>query len=239
MELIQQLKYFAGACEIFFGQHSAATASIKVLIFSIEKYKHIFKAREARETTFVSKFLFAIDTCMQMWLEECMSQPTRNRVDDSILNFEPVIDQVRFGSFDIILPPTFISKADEKEKTKPKKNKNGPDNNGTNRDGKNRRVVNSSPPDNFKLRTNEAWATHFANRLTGRVVWETTPENEPNIYMCARWLITGHCFANCHNAKSHVGASDIPPEKFQAFTTYMANCRSAHPPTTAAAGAST
>ena len=73
VELIQQLKYFAGACNIFFGQNSAATASIKVLIFAVEKYKHIFKSREAREKTFVSKFLFAIDTRMQMWLNECMS----------------------------------------------------------------------------------------------------------------------------------------------------------------------
>jgi hypothetical protein len=164
---------------------------------------------------------------MQMWLEECMSQPSRNRVDDSILNFDPVIDQVRFGSFDIILPPTFTTKADEKEKEKSKKNKNGSDTNNTKKDGgnKNRLVENSSPPDNFKLRPTEAWATHFANKLTGRVVWEETAASQPNIFMCARWFITGHCFSNCHNAKSHVATNDVPPDKLSAFSSYMATCR--------------
>ena len=45
LEMIQQLKYFAGACDIFFGEHSAATASIISLIGVIKKYKQPFKTK--------------------------------------------------------------------------------------------------------------------------------------------------------------------------------------------------
>ena len=226
-EQIQQLKYFAGACEIFFGPNSASTASIKALITSIDKYKPIFKAREARETIFVSKFLFAVDTRMQMWLDECMTQPARNLVDDSILNFSSLIDSVRFGNFDIALPPTFTTTTPE-DKPKNKKNKTGSDANSTDKDEskkKRAKVDNTSKPEQFKLREGEVWATHFAGKTQGRVVWEERPANEPNIYMCARWFINGYCFSNCHNAKSHVPANDIPADKLTAFTNYMAVCR--------------
>ncbi len=126
IKLIQQLKYFGGSCEIFFGEQSAATTSIKALITTIDKYKQIFKPREVRETVFVSKLLFAIDTWMQMWLDKCMTQRSRNQVDDSILNFNSVINSTRFGFFDIILSPTFTTKIAD-NKPKKKKNKGGSD----------------------------------------------------------------------------------------------------------------
>lgn len=227
IELTQQLKFFAGACEIFFGPNSAATTSIKALSTSIEKYKQVFKSREARETTFVSKFLFAIDTRMQMWLDECMTQPSRDLVDDSILNFNSVIDSVRFGNFDIALPPTFTTNTPD-DKPKGKKNKGGSENTTNDKDDtkkKRSKLDNSSQPDQFKLRPGEVWATHFAGKIQGRVVWEERPANESNIYMCARWFIGGYCFSNCHNAKSHVAATEIPADKVTAFAQYMATCR--------------
>ena len=46
IKMIQQLKFFAGACNIFFGKHSAATSSIKALIKVIKIYKQLFKANE-------------------------------------------------------------------------------------------------------------------------------------------------------------------------------------------------
>ncbi len=225
-ELIQQLKYFCGACEIFFGAFSASTASITALIVNIEKHKQVFKARENQDKTFVSKFLFAIDTRMQMWLEECLTQPLRVNVDDSILNFASVIDSVRFGNFDIILPPTFTTPPVTEDKPKNKKNKNGPDK-PQNDQNKNRMVENENQPEQFKLRPGETWIALFAGKTTGRVVWEETAASQPNIFMCARWFITGHCFSNCHNVKSHVATNDIPAEKLTAFGVYMTTCRSA------------
>ena len=46
IKTIQQLKFFAGACNIFFGKQSAATTSIKALIKVIKKNKQLFKANK-------------------------------------------------------------------------------------------------------------------------------------------------------------------------------------------------
>ncbi len=62
---------------------------------------------------------------MQMWLDECMTLTARNLVDNSILNFNTLIDSVRYNNFDICLPPTFIATACKEGK----KNKGGTDNN--------------------------------------------------------------------------------------------------------------
>jgi hypothetical protein len=228
IELTQQLNYFAGACQIFFGEHSAATTSIRAIVVSIEKYKQIFKAREVRETVFVSKFLFAIDTRMQMWLDECMTQPARNLVDDSILNFNTLIDSVRFNNFDICLPPTFIATASKEDKAATgKKNKGGPEGTNDKNDAKKPRtkVDNPSQPEQFKLRAGEVWATQFAGKMAGRVIWEETPPTQYNIFMCARWFIGGYCFSGCHNIKSHVALSQVPEDKITAFSAYMSTCR--------------
>ncbi len=223
-EMIQQLHYFAGACEIFFGEFSVATASIKALIGSVDKYKHIFKARESREIEFVSKFFYAVDTRMQTWLEECMTLTSRDQVDDSTLNFSSLVESVRFGNFDMKLPPTFC-KVDPESNDKKRASKSGNDKadneNKSNKRAKGKQALtNSSPPEDCKLKTGETWAANFANKLDGRVKWDDT------CFMCARWLIVGRCFSNCNNAKSHVAAADIPDDKLTAFKEYMRKCRS-------------
>ena len=46
-EMYQQLKFFRGACVIFFGSQSVAAASLQALILVVDKNKHIFKSNEA------------------------------------------------------------------------------------------------------------------------------------------------------------------------------------------------
>jgi hypothetical protein len=149
LEMVQQLRYYAGACQIFFGEFSVATTSINALLSIIDKYKHIFKARESSETEFVSKFLFAVDQRMQLWLEECATLTSRDQVDDSTLNFSSMVDSVRFGSFDIKLPPTFCKVDNENDKKRPSKagnDKADGENKSTKKPKKAAALINSSPP---------------------------------------------------------------------------------------------
>jgi hypothetical protein len=227
-DMTQQLRYFAGACSIFFGEFSVATSGINALIGAIDKYKHIFKAREAREKEFVSKFLFAVDTRMQLWLEECSTLTSRDQVDDSTLDFSAIVNSVRFGDFDAKLPSTF-SKPDNNSDNK--KRSNASSSGSTNRQGdeeattkktKTRVGVKSpSQPESFKMKTGETWAATFASKKVEPVIWED------DVIMCPRWFICGRCFSNCNSIKSHVGASEIPEDKLTAFAEYMKKCRSA------------
>ena len=228
-EMIQQLRYFAGACRIFFGEFSVATTSINALMDAIDKHKHIFKAREAGENEFVSKFLFAVDTRMQLWLEDCSTLTSRDQVDDSTLDFTALVNSVRLGNFDAKLPSTF-SKTDTNSSDNKKRSNNTSSSGPSNRQGdeetaakKTKRIGVKSPsqPDAFKMKTGETWAATFASKKIEPVAWED------DIAMCPRWFICGRCFSNCPSIKSHVGASDIPEAKLTAFTEYMKKCRSA------------
>jgi hypothetical protein len=74
-EMIQQIKYFHGACTVFFGDTSIACSSLSALIDVVDKNKHIFKSCEF-DQEFISKFLFAIDKRFQLWLKSCTTLHT-------------------------------------------------------------------------------------------------------------------------------------------------------------------
>ena len=125
-------------------------------------------------------------------------------------------------------PPTFIATTSKEDKSaKGKKNKGEADNISDKNESKKARsrVENTSQPEEFKLQAGEVWATQFAGKIAGRVIWEVTPASDYKIFMCTRWFIGGYCFSNCHNAKSHVAANQVPADKMTAFAAYMSGCR--------------
>lgn len=230
-EMLQQLKFFHGACTIFFGPSSVAVTSLKALIDLVDKNKHIFKSNEI-ETEFMSKFLFAVDRRFQLWMESCMIQTTRTKVDDSVLNFIPLVDSIRFSNFDLRLPLTFTKAQDKSTEAKTtNKRKGGSGSSGGDQDNSNaenakkkkkgNKVPNTDQPDQFKMRTGETWQTHFANKnIDKRVPWGVG-----DVKMCPRWFIGGYCFDNCFHKASHVNADDIPAEKATAFKSFLETIR--------------
>jgi hypothetical protein len=212
--MIQQLKYFAGACDIFFGKHSAATASLISLISVIEKYKHPFKAKAIEEETFASKFVFAVDKQMQLWFESISQAKVRSDVDDSPLNFSKLVDSVQYGNFVQSLPITFAKSDDSKKrpadgnpnKEGKKKSKDKPD----------RNVTNPNPIQEFKLLTGKTWVSNFAGK-------KSTVKWDKNTFMCPRWWILGRCFSDCGNSASHMESASS--KKICAFTEFLNTCR--------------
>jgi hypothetical protein len=106
-EMLLELNFFCGVCTMFFGQFSWAAHLMTSLITVLKKSKHSFKAQERTNPHFCSKFMYAIDTRFQLWLKECMLQTQWNSLDDSILNFTSLIEQVRFGTFELKLLSAF------------------------------------------------------------------------------------------------------------------------------------
>lgn len=228
-EMFQQLKFFYGACSIFFGDTSIACSSLHALIQVVEKNKHIFKTAEV-DTEFMSKFLLAIDKRFQLWLDSCMTSHTRQDIDDGILNFLPLIDSVRYGIFDLRLPLTF-KLSDAESPDDPKNNKRGGGGGqgdaATGNPQKKKkqkgepRIENAHQPEQFKMKTGETWASNFANKnVQSRVPW-----GDGNTKMCPRWFIAGFCFDNCYHKNSHVKSDEVPPEKLTAFKTFLDNIR--------------
>ena len=232
LEIHQQLQFFAGLCSIFFGEISIPCCAISALVSLVERNRHILKAREV-DQTFMSQFLFAVDTRFQLWLDECMTLPSRNQVDDSMLNFTPLIESVRFGTLAVTLPITFVAKDKDQQPTgassagkrgneRKDEEKNQKKKKGRTQGREGERVSNDSPPESCGILQTETWATHFANKcISERVDWNGTCK------MCPRWFIRGFCFADCFNAASHVKSTEIPPEKLDAFQQFLRKCRNA------------
>ncbi len=100
--------------------------------------------------------MYAVDTRFQLWLEDCMTATQRNRVDDTILNFRGLIEQVRFGTFELKLPLSFAApKGKDEPKLDPSpgkaKNPGGKKGGGPGERRINKRANNTSPCPEFKL----------------------------------------------------------------------------------------
>ena len=231
-EMFQQLKFFKGACTIFFGPLSVPVKSLSALIDNVELNKHILKSNEI-EVEFMSKFLLAVDRRFQLWMEGCMTLATRTEVDDSILNYIPLVKSIQFCNFDLRLPLTFTKfqeKAPEQKSSNKRKGGNGVsggdgENSSTAENSKKKKkagnkVTNTDQADQFKMRTGETWQSNFANKhIEKRVVWEGEAK------MCPRWHIAGYCFDNCFHKASHVNAGDIPADKVTAFKSFLDTIR--------------
>jgi len=110
-ELQEQLLMFTVASIILFGDLSVGVQCLKALANMMNRHKSIFKAKERRDEEFPAKFLLAVDTRSQIWLNDCKLAKNRDEVDNLIIDFRPLVNQVIFGSFHMILPPTFSMKS--------------------------------------------------------------------------------------------------------------------------------
>jgi hypothetical protein len=160
---------------------SVAHQAITTLIKQVEKCKLAFKAREQADQKFCCKFMYAVNTSFQLWLEDCMTATMRTNVDNTILNFQGLIEQVHFRTFELKLPSSFAApKNKDVPKKDPAEKKQG-EKGGPGEKKKNKRVNNSSPCNEFKLKQGKMWANDFADmQVLDRVHWEG------NSKMCPR-----------------------------------------------------
>lgn len=71
--------------------------------------------------------------------------------------------------------------------------------------------------DEFKLKQGEVPAHTFKKKAKDiNVVWEGECK------MCPRWFILGKCWKNCPNVHSHAPVDQVPAEKKESFTAWMA-----------------
>ena len=221
--MLQQLKYFAGASSIFLGEASLGTQSLMALVELVDTYSHEFKINAVTDSTYMAKFLLAVDKRFQAWLSDCMEKEHRVDVDDDEINFRQLNRHVRHNEFVIQLPPTFIAASSNDKKSKGKAKAVD-----SKREQKKPRfehkkedeVASEKVDDDFKLSKGELWGIVFKRKAREIDV----PWND-SCKMCPRWHIFGHCWKTCDNAESHVQVDQVPPEKKELFASWMAECR--------------
>jgi hypothetical protein len=103
-----QLHVFAATCEIFFGEESICATSLRQLFIVVGCNKKAFQDHIALDDFFIATFLFAVNRLFQRWLSMCkLATVSCSQVDDRVLHFNLIIDNILNGQFSTILPSTF------------------------------------------------------------------------------------------------------------------------------------
>ena len=108
---IESIKYSfqntIAAAKIFFGENSFLSISLSNVYNHIVKYRTIYRSILYQDKMFISQFMFAIDTRINLWLESCEEKEFREDIDDELIDFTEELQKVRTRNFSHILPLSF------------------------------------------------------------------------------------------------------------------------------------
>jgi hypothetical protein len=140
-----------------------------------------------------------------------------SQVDDRVLHFDLIIDNILNSQFSTILPASF-----KKVNGNPNIVVTSKDDDGKIGGNKCRKkiqesgniVKNAGQLKEFKMASGESW---------DKIFWSQCPKECPNFSkdckMCARWHIKGDCFDTCPCAFSHIPGSKITPKQKETMLT--------------------
>ena len=216
---------FMGLTTIPFGPKSSLPVGLRGLREGVAQYKMIIKAKISSDPSLIVKIMFVVDSRTQLWLSCLQRAKDREDVSDEIIDFaSAMIDGIVLDKFNVVLPPIFTlaknKKVEEEEPPKKKKKRNENDKPGD--DKKDRMMINTNPPTEFKLLEGKNYKKVFAhNCVKDRPKW-----NEDST-MCTRWWTYGTCYKDYRNAASHVATSELPADRKKAFIEFMEIARRA------------
>jgi hypothetical protein len=212
---------FAGLSSILFGKKSSLPGSLRQLHSEMGLNRLLLKGKVKTDPTLIAKLMFAVDNRVQLWFGYLRRASDREDVNDSILDFAVIVNEIVLDQFRVVLPPIFAAVKERNEVLQPllKKPKKGKGTKSITEEDE-RKVVNKDVPSEFRLIGNEDYRKNFANKnIEARPMWDEKCK------MCPRWWTHGNCFTDCRNAASHVAGSELSADKKKAFAEYMELCR--------------
>ena len=221
-----QLKNFWGLTTFFFGTESIIAESLSPLLERLSKHTITFEGAQLRDPTFVTKLGYAIDTRIFRWLDQCRTLKSRTQVNDSLLHFETLFDQVLTDSFIQNLPTTFQqftptpNQSNNQQSDTPQ-----PDNHrakrhrGLQHDNQHKeRIINSKQIPEWIVSP-----TDYRNKIMGKNL-EARPKIQQRP-MCQRFHSKGYCFSDCVNKITHIPSEDIEPTTQRLYRKYVDKCQ--------------
>ena len=109
---MHQLLILWALAAFFFGNNSLLPKELSTLITSIKQHCITFEAMQISDNQVFTKLGCQIDTRIFRWLQQCESTDDREVVDDSTINFQPIVSQILNAQFIQTLPPIFKTKND-------------------------------------------------------------------------------------------------------------------------------
>jgi len=102
-----QFQLFAATCEVFFGDESVCSTSLRQLLIIIGRDKKTFRDHIALDDLFLAKFMLAVDKRIQRYFGMCERVTvSRSQVKDRVLQFYSLMEDILNGQFIMTLPTT-------------------------------------------------------------------------------------------------------------------------------------
>ena len=211
---IESLKYsilnLISASRFFFSDHSLLVKELSKVYNHLVRNRDTYRSLYATDKNFIAMFLYAIDTRMQLWLADCERAVERDDVNDNIIDFSLILEQVVTQNFDYKLPQS-IRNVMSKNKSREQEETGGLSSSHKNKKAKqgepaSARLQNEGKIDNWMV-SQEDYTKYFK----GSKALEKRPKFK-NVPMCHRWNSRGYCFENCFSAASHVPSTSLPTQ---------------------------
>ena len=209
----------------FFSKWSLLSSKLLDVHNHLVRHYPIYEASLAEDSLFTAKFLFAIDTRIQIWLKMCEIKEFREDVDDKLLNFDEVLNQVILRSFNISLPPSIQHIFEKKQPKRIDQDLNGPGpkrkrGNDQERDERSTRILNDGKLDKWILNQDQ-----YTNKLRHNSSLKSRPKLE-DTPVCHRFHSRGYCFDNCGNKATHIASNKLPTETQKDYFNWLKNLSS-------------
>jgi len=218
-ELQYQLQNLWGLAAFFFGSKSILPAKLGNFISQMENHALIIEAKHLRDPEFCTKLGYAVDNRIFRWLENCSLYEEREAVNDDMINFSPIMEEILFDKFHQMLPSTFSTfqkrkKDDEKagDESSPAKKKQKKN------DQVQQKLANPSPIQEWLCTDGAQYSAKFAGRNT-----EKRPKLD-GVPMCQRWHTKGYCFNNCKHIATHVPSTELDQSAKEKYKEYVSMC---------------
>ena len=209
---IESMKYsilnLTSAARFFFSDHSILVQELYKVFNHIVRNRNTYRSLFATDKNFIAMFLYAIDTRIQLWLADCERAKERDEVNDSIIDFSLILEQVVTRNFHYKLPQSIRNVMSKKSRDqddesltstqKFKKPKQG--------EPASARIQNEGKIDKWMVSQDD-----YTKCFKGNKALETRPKYK-EVPLCHRWHSRGYCFGNCFSAASHVPSTSLPSQ---------------------------
>ena len=224
-DMLDRTKRYNKGNEIIFTESSLLVKRVNFLIDSLADNSITIRACGMNDKEFFTKILYSIDTRVNLWLKDCQDCECREDVDDSLIDFRPMMREIILQTFRLELPACFKMVAPKKRLSDPEAVENAVDrennSNNSKKKQKNReKVINQNQFEEFKLLPNEDYKKVFTGRekAAKRPLFKTKA-------ICQKFNIHGFCFNDCANGESHVSHNEYTAKQKEEFSKWMKYCR--------------
>ena len=214
---MHQLRILWALAAFFFGEKSQLLKALVNVIVLIKLHCITFEAMQINDNQFFTKFGYQLDTRIFRWLQQWESADEREKNDDDLVNFRPLVNQILNAQFIQVLPSTFKQKENEHNNDddsfqRPKKKKRQNQENS-------QMVRNSGRITEWTAASGDDYQKLFTGKyLDMRPMFKGLP-------MCQRYHSKGHCFSDCINAITHVPSTNIPSNTKAEYSQYCQKCK--------------